>query len=216
MRFRDRRDAGARLAEALSGLDLDRPVVVALPRGGVPVAFEVARALGAPLEVLVVRKVGAPGNPEVGLGALVDGTPPQVVLSPQVVEALAPPPGWIEEETARQREELARRRRAYAGDRPAPDVRGRTVVLVDDGIATGGTVRAALAGLAQAGASRVVLAVPVAPAALLPRLRDEADEVICLEAPQGFRAVGLHYDDFDQTGDAEVIDLLARAREGRP
>jgi putative phosphoribosyl transferase len=218
MSFRDRAEAGWRLAEALEGVaraaPFERPVVVALPRGGVPVGFEIARALGAPLDVLIVRKIGAPGHPEFGLGAVVDGSPPQVVLNPEVMAAVRPSQAHVEAETARQIEEMARRRRAYIGDRPPLETRDRTVILVDDGIATGGTVRAALQGLAQARPSRLVLAVPVAPAEVIASLRQEADAVVCLATPEPFVAVGLHYVDFRQTEDREVIGLLARAREG--
>lgn len=212
MSFRDRAEAGRRLGAALADLARSRPlkapVVVALPRGGVPVGHEIARALNAPLEVLIVRKIGAPGHPEYGLGAVVDGTPPQVVLTPPVMETIRPDRGYLEAETRRQMEELERRRRVYRRHRPPLDVRGRTVVLVDDGIATGGTVRAALRGLMQAAPSRLILAVPVAPADVIASFRLEADDVICLETPDPFVAVGLHYDDFRQTKDDEVIALL--------
>jgi len=224
MGFRDRAEAGRRLAEALREIarnaPFERPVAVALPRGGVPVGFEVARELDIPLDVLIVRKIGAPGHAELGLGALVDGSPPQVVLNPAVMEMVSPPPAYVEAETQRQIEEIERRRKAYIGDRPPLATRGRTVILVDDGIATGGTVRAALRGLAQARPARLVLAVPVAPRDILPVLRQQADEVVCLETPEPFIAVGLHYEDFRQTTDEEVIDLLAKARgfgrEGAP
>lgn len=216
MSFRDRTDAGRRLAEAVEDAartgPFVQPVVVALPRGGVPVGFEVARALGAPLEVLIVRKIGAPGRPELGLGAVVDGSPPQVVLTPAVMEMVRPSQAHVEAETHNQVEELERRRQLYVGDRPPLDPTDRTVILVDDGIATGGTVRAALKGLAQARPARLILAVPVAPPDLLPQLRREADEVICLEAPEPFYAVGAHYRNFSQTTDEEVTELLAHAR----
>ncbi|TNC70906.1 phosphoribosyltransferase [Rubellimicrobium roseum] len=215
MIFRDRTEAGQRLGQALAReAPFADPVVVALPRGGVPVAHEVARALHAPLDVLIVRKIGAPGNPEVGLGAVVDGTPPQVVLTPAVMELIRPPPGHVEAETQAQIVELERRRRAYRGDRAPLDTLGRTVILVDDGIATGGTVRAALRGLAQARPARLILAVPVAPAEVLADLRPEADAVVALATPEPFRAVGLHYRDFRQTTDEEVVRLLRDAEGG--
>jgi putative phosphoribosyl transferase len=198
--FADRRDAGRQLAAALAAL--------ALPRGGVPVAVEVARALRAPLDLLLVRKLGAPGHPEYGIGALVDGSDPQLVLNEEAMRLIAPPPEYIEQEKQRQLAELERRRTAYFGDRQPLSATGRTVVLVDDGIATGGTVRVALRALRSSGAAEVVLAVPVAPGDTLEALRDEADRVVCLATPAPFLAVGNHYADFAQTTDAEVIELL--------
>lgn len=213
MSFRDRAEAGRHLAEALRPFASERPVIVALPRGGVPVAFEIARELLAPLDVLIVRKIGAPGHSELGLGALVDGTPPQVVLNPSVMDMVRPTQAHVETETQRQIEELERRRRLYIGDRAPLDTAGRTVILVDDGIATGGTVQAALQGLAHLRPARLVVAVPVAPPDLIPLLRRQADAVICLETPEPFIAVGRHYASFDQTTDKEVIELLQAARD---
>src|ERR1043165_5931827 len=161
--FRNRRDAGRRLAAALAPYRESRPIVLALPRGGVPVGFEVAKALAAPLDVLLVRKIGAPGHEERGLGAVVDGHHPQLVLNEDLVRAVAPPPGYIEAEKQRQLAEIERRRQHYLGDRSPVAVEGRTVIVVDDGIATGATVKAALRGLAR-NHPRLVLAVPVAPA----------------------------------------------------
>lgn len=211
VRFRDRRDAGRRLAAALARYRDLRPVVLALPRGGVPVGFEVARALAAPLDVLLVRKIGAPGYPELGLGAVIDGADPHVVLNDAVMREVMPAPGYVEAETERQLAEIERRRRLYRGDRPAPSVAGRVVILVDDGIATGGTVTAALQGLAAAQPARLVLAVPVAPPEALETLSGLADDVVCLSAPSVFGAVGRFYQDFEQTTDEEVIGLLAEA-----
>lgn len=216
MRFEDRRDAGRQLAAALARLGETEPLVLALPRGGVPVAFEVARALEAPLDLLMVRKIGAPGQEELGLGAVVDGAVPQVVLNEEVLAEVRPPPGYIEQQTARELAEIRRRRDVYLRGRPALPVRGRTIILVDDGIATGGTVRAALQALRRAEAGRIVLAVPVAAQEALDRLAQEADAVVCLAAPADFRAVGFAYRRFDQTSDAEVIRLLdASAAAGR-
>src|SRR4051812_16163703 len=162
--FEDRRDAGRRLAAALGHYRESRPVVLALPRGGVPVGFEVAKALTASLDVLLVRKIGTPGHEELGLGALVEGGPPQLVLNPEVIRAVDPPPGYIEAEKQRQLLEIERRRREYVGERPSVAVEGRTVIVIDDGIATGGTVRAALRGGSPRRPERPVLAVPGAPA----------------------------------------------------
>ncbi len=210
--FRDRRDAGRRLAEALTPGGRGDLLVLALPRGGVPVGYEVAQALRAPLDVVLVRKIGAPGNPEFGLGAVVDGPDPQTVLNDEAMARLDPPAGYVEAEIGRQLAEIERRRGLYRGSRAPEPVSGRDVVLVDDGIATGGTARAALRALAKAGARHVTLAVPVAPPDVLESLRGEADEVVCLAAPADFRAVGLHYENFDQTTDEEVVRLLDEAR----
>lgn len=213
--FRDRTEAGQRLAQHLSHLRDEDPVILALPRGGVPVAFEVARALRAPLDLVIVRKIGAPGHAEFALGALVDGAPPQTVLNDRIIAMLHVPRAYIEDETRRQTEEMARRRDAYLGSRPRIPLRGRTVVVVDDGIATGATVKAALKGLAQAQPGRLVLAVPVAPPDALAEIRPLVDELHCLLAPDPFRAVGLFYDDFSQTTDQEVVTRLNEARRGR-
>jgi putative phosphoribosyl transferase len=206
--FKDRHDAGRRLADALMHLKDENPVVLALPRGGVPVAYEVARALGATLDVLLVRKIGAPGYPEFGLGAVVDGRPPQRVLNEELVRRVDPPPGYIEEEERRQLAEMERRRQRYCGDRAPTPVKGRTVIIVDDGIATGGTMKASLKAMSQAGVGRLVFAVPVAPREVVEDMRADVDEGICLVEPELFRAVGLHYASFDQTSDEEVVTLL--------
>lgn len=211
--FRDRRDAGRQLGEAVKVLGLSQPVVLALPRGGVPVAYEVARALEAPLDIMLVRKIGAPDFPELGIGAVADGHDPQTVLNDDAMAMVHPPAGYVEAESRRQLAEIERRREAYLGKREAIEVNGRTVVLVDDGIATGGTVKAALMALRRAGAHEVVLAVPVAPESALEEMRTLADEVVCLATPHPFRAVGLHYEDFAQTSDEEVVRLLEVARK---
>lgn len=209
--FRDRSHAGQELAEALQHLKDSNPLVLALPRGGVPVAFEVSRALSAPLDLVLVRKIGAPGNEELALGAVIDGAEPKWVINQELFNQISPPPNWFEEEMQRQLSELERRRQRYCGQRPAPVLSGRCVILIDDGVATGATVRAALKGLKQSNPSRIVLAVPVGPGAEMEMLRAEVDELVCLAMPDPFIGVGCHYGDFDQTSDEQVIDLLARA-----
>lgn len=210
-KFPDRREAGRELANALARFFQSEPLIFALPRGGVPVAFEVAKALQAPLDLLMVRKIGAPGHEEFGLGAVVDGDDPQIVLNTEAMRVVNPPPGYVEAETQRQLKEIERRRRLYFGKRRPIPAKGRTVILVDDGIATGGTMRAALKAMHRTGALRIVAAIPVAPPDVIATLREEADEVICLREPEPFEAVGLHYIDFHQTTDAEVVQLLHEA-----
>ncbi|WP_346797263.1 phosphoribosyltransferase family protein [Halomonas sp. Bachu 37] len=223
--FENRREAGRELARAITGTHHDPArhepflydLILALPRGGVPVAYEIATRLGLPLDVVVVRKVGAPGQPEFGLGAVVDGDPPQVVLTERMLELFQPSESYLEAETQRQLQEIMRRRQAYIGNRAPANVSGRRVLLVDDGIATGGTAKAAARALRQAGAARVTLAVPVAPQSSLTELAADVDDIICLATPEPFTAVGKHYLDFDQTSDEEVITLLQEAealREG--
>src|ERR1041384_1879179 len=177
--FRNRRDAGRRLAVALGPYWESRPIVLALPRGCVPVGFEVAKALAAPLDVLLVRKIGAPGHEELGLGAVVDGHDPQLVLNEDLVRAAGPRAVYIEAEEQRQLVAIERRRQQYLGDRSPVAVEGRTVIVVDDGIATGATVKAALRGLARNHPARLVLAVPLAPAYSLDELSAECDELVC-------------------------------------
>lgn len=208
--FRDRRDAGRQLAAALRHLRGQQAIVLALPRGGVPVAFEVASALDADLDVLLVRKIGAPGQAELALGAVVGGPEPLLVLNDDIVHAIDPPPGYLAAVEARALAEIERRRACYGG-RPAADVRGRIVVVVDDGIATGATVRAALQAIRRGEPARLVLAVPVAPAQTLQELAPLCDEIVCLATPVPFHAVGLAYDDFSQTSDEEVMALLTQA-----
>jgi predicted phosphoribosyltransferase len=210
MRFRDRFDAGRVLAEHLRRY-ANRPdvLVLALPRGGVPVGFEVARALNASLDVFLVRKLGVPGHEELAMGAIASGG--VRVLNDEVVRVLRIPEEVIDEVAAEEQRELGRREREYRGDRPPPDVRGRVVTLVDDGLATGSTMRAAVAALRQRGPARIVVAVPVGAAETCAELQDEADEVVCAQAPEPFYAVGLWYEDFAQTTDEEVHDLLQRA-----
>lgn len=212
-RFQDRAEAGQRLADALRRF-AGRPdvLVLALPRGGVPVAYEVARALGAPLDVFLVRKLGVPGHEELAMGAIASGG--VRVLNPDVVAMLGVPQGMIDAATAREMAELIRRERAYRGGRPAPEVRGRTVILVDDGLATGSTMRAAVEALRARGPARLVVAVPVGARETCDAFRGEVDEVVCAVTPEPFYAVGLWYRDFGQTTDEEVRELLARALDG--
>ncbi|HEY3095515.1 MAG TPA: alpha/beta family hydrolase [Acidimicrobiia bacterium] len=207
MPFRDRREAGRRLAERLSGLRSSRPLVLGLPRGGVPVAFEVARALDSPLDVLVVRKLGVPFQPELGMGAV--GEDGVHVLNPEVLREAGVTDAQLAEVEARERAEVERRADRLRGGRPAVALSGRTVIIVDDGLATGGTARAAIRVARERGASRVVLAVPVAPPDTVAALSREADEVIALETPEPFFAIGGWYMDFSPTSDQEVVDLLA-------
>ena len=210
--FTDRRDAGLRLAAALLTFRSDNPIVLALPRGGVPVAFEVAQVLDAPLDVVLVRKIGAPGHEELGLGAVVDGANPQVVMNEQLVREIRPPAAYLEAETSRQLAEIERRRKIYRGNEPPLDITGRTAIVIDDGIATGATMKAVLKALARTKPRKLVLAVPVAPQDSLDDLRGSADEIVCLMTPESFFAVGMYYRDFQQTSDEEVVELLRRSR----
>jgi putative phosphoribosyl transferase len=208
--YADRRDAGRRLAERLSALAAEKPVVVALPRGGVPVAKEIADALDAPLEILAVRKLGSPQNPEYGIGAVAeDGT---TVVDAEAAAVVGVRNGELDEIVAREVTELARRVRAYRGDRPPLDLENRTVIVVDDGVATGLTDTAALRAVRRRRPRRLVLAVPVCSPDSLGRLRKEADEVVCLRTPPLLRGVSQYYRDFSQVSDEEVLrDLQLRA-----
>lgn len=215
MIYRDRADAGRELARKLAEYRRrDDVIVLGLPRGGVPVAFEVATALGAPLDVFVVRKLGTPGQPELAMGAIASGG--VRVLNHDVVAALGIPDDKIEEVAQAEGEELRRREQQYRGSRPPLDVRDKTVILVDDGLATGSTMRAAAAALKQEGAHKIVVAVPVAAEASCTAVRSEVDELVCAATPEPFWAVGQWYRDFDQTTDAEVHSLLElSARQNR-
>ncbi len=211
VRFRDRRHAGRLLAQKLAHhAGRKGRIVLALPRGGVPVAFEVARALGAPLDVLVVRKLGVPGREELAMGAITAGG--ARVLDRNLIARMGVSPQEIDEVEARERCELERRERAYRGDRPAPEVFGRTVLLVDDGAATGASLKAAILALRGRRPEAIVVAVPVAPASTARELSRLADETMCVSRPESFGAVGEFYEDFTPTCDAEVRELLARAR----
>lgn len=210
--FENRRDAGRQLAKKLSEKDFENPLILALPRGGVPVAYEVANALGAQMDLLFVKKIGAPGWPEYGMGAVVDGANPQIVLTEEIVRQLQPSEEYIEAEMQRQLEEIARRRLTYLGERQPIDLKDRTVIIVDDGIATGGTVKAVLKGVRKNQPRKIILAVPVAPRSTLVELSDQCDEIICLHTPSPFGAVGAFYRDFNQTDDSEVISLMSQLK----
>ena len=210
MIYQDRTDAGKRLATLLTAY-ANRPdvLVLALPRGGVPVAFEVARALRAPLDIFLVRKLGAPGQKELAMGAIATGG--VRVLNEDVVEYLQIPDNVIDEIAADELQELERREHAYRGNRPAPDVRGKTVILVDDGLATGSTMRAAAAALRQQKPARIIVAVPVSAPQTCDEYRMGVDEIVCDVTPEPFHAVGQWYKDFSQTTDEEVSNLLEKA-----
>lgn len=215
MSFADRQEAGRRLAAALTHLKDEAPVVLALPRGGVPVAFEIAAALDAPLDIVLVRKIGAPFQEELAVGAVVDGEEPQTVLNADVMNACGVDEAYVRQEAARQLEEIARRRARYVGDRPRAPIKDRTAIIVDDGVATGATMRAAIRGVRRQGPKRLVLATPVAPPETIEALAREADETVCLERPALFWAIGSFYSDFRQLSDEEVVRLLDLAERQR-
>lgn len=208
--FSDRRQAGRALAERLAKMALPAPIVVlALPRGGVPVAAEVAHRLGAPLDLLLVRKIGAPSQPELAVAAVVEGTPPEIVRDAQTSALAGADEAYIQRQAAREVAEIGRRRERYLAGRAPTPLQDATVIVVDDGLATGTTVRAALQGLRHRHPARVVLAVPVAPPDTVAALRAEGHEVVCLAQPEPFYAIGLHYRDFHQLADDEVVAALA-------
>ncbi len=211
--FADRSDAGRRLAQVLLRFKDQHPVILALPRGGVPVAFEVAKALDAPLDVLLIRKIGVPGQPELALGAVVDGDHPHLVINRHIAAMIAATEAYIAEQEAAKLREIEQRRALYLTDRPRVNPSDRTAIVVDDGIATGATMRAALQALRDRKVRRLVVAVPVAPRETADEMREIVDDWVCLDTPDPFSAVGAFYRDFRQTTDAEVIDLLDRARD---
>ncbi len=209
-KFVDRADAGRKLAEILAGMGLDRPLIFALPRGGVPVGIEVAKRLGAPLDLLLVRKIGAPRNPEVALGAIVEGAHSEIVINEDVRRMSGADDAYVSQAVAEQRAELARRKARYLGDRPRLDPRGRCVVVVDDGLATGATMKAALIGLKRSKPARIVVALPVAPQQALDDIASQTDDLVCLNPATAFRGVGGFYHDFHQLTDDETVALLAQ------
>jgi predicted phosphoribosyltransferase len=212
--FRDRREAGRLLAQRLRHYADDPDVLVlALPRGGVPVAFEVARALNAELDVFLVRKLGVPGHEEMAMGAIATGG--IRVIDPQLIRALEISERELQDVVRQEEQELARREQLYRGDKPPPRIRGRTVILVDDGLATGASMRAAVAALRQKQPRKLVVAVPIAAPSTCEELGSEVDDIVCAVTPEPFFAVGLWYQDFSQTSDEEVRELLRRAAQER-
>lgn len=209
--FRDRSEAGRMLATEIAALAPRDPIVLALPRGGVPVALEVAQALGARLDLLIVRKVGAPGNPELAVAAIVDGDPPEVVLNREIIEAYGLRDDELAALIARERPELERRRAVYRGNRHPLSVTGKTVIVVDDGAATGTTMKVAARAIRRRSPAELILALPVASPDAVSDLSQEANRVVCLSQPPHFRALGFHYREFPQLDDAEVCDLMSKA-----
>jgi len=214
MSFRNRSDAGRKLAARLATYKDKQPVILALPRGGAPVAAEVAAALQAPLDLILVRKIGVPLQPELAMGAVVDGDSPIIVRNEDVIRLAGVNESEFQAVCDDELAEIERRRRRYIGDRPRLDVKGRVAIVIDDGVATGATTRAALQAIRSRQPRKLVLAVPVAPTDALASMREEADEVVCLEDHEIFGAIGYFYDDFRQTTDQEVIDILARFPAG--
>ena len=216
MSFRNRSDAGRQLAKALAGYKDQQPVILALPRGGVPVAAQVAVALNAPLDLILVRKIGVPFQPELAMGAVVDGSAPIVVRNEDVIRLAGIDESEFKTVCDEELAEIERRRQRYLGNRKHVDVSGRTAIVIDDGIATGATTRAALRATRMRKPKRLVLAVPVAPTDSLSELHGDADDVICLEDHEPFGAIGVFYADFSQVADEEVIEILKRFPVQRP
>jgi predicted phosphoribosyltransferase len=209
--FRDRVEAGKRLASALIDFAGKDAIVLAIPRGGVVVGFEVARVLDVPLDVIIPRKIGAPDNPELAIGAMTeDGT---TILDESLVKYLRVPGDYIKEESEKQKLEIERRLKLYRGDVAYPSLKNRNVIIVDDGIATGSTMKAALASVRKRGAKTIVVAIPVGPPSTIRELKKEADHVVCLYTPESFYAIGQFYEDFAQTTDEEVISLLRLSKQ---
>ncbi len=216
MPFRNRKDAGQRLAAALLRYQAESPVVLALPRGGVPVAAEIATALAAPLDIILVRKIGVPHQRELAMGAVVDGGQPTIVRNEEVIAMASISEEAFQSACERELAEIERRRRVYVGERPPVAVTDRTTIVVDDGLATGATMKAALRALKTRAPARLVMAVPVAPDDTLEEMHSEADDIVCLETPWAFGAIGAFYDDFRQIADRDVIALLAACGTASP
>jgi predicted phosphoribosyltransferase len=214
--FKNRSDAGRRLAAALERYKRQQPVILALPRGGVPVAAEVAVSLEAPLDLILVRKIGVPFQPELAMGAVVDGDSPLVVRNEDVIRLSGIEESEFQSVCNEELAEIERRRQRYLGERERVEIAGKTAIVIDDGIATGATTRAALRATRARGPKRVVLAVPVAPTESLAAMQEEADDVVCLEDYQSFGAIGFYYSDFRQISDAEVIETLKRFPSSKP
>jgi putative phosphoribosyl transferase len=214
--FSDRADAGRQLAAAVKAKTYADPVVLALPRGGVPVALEVARALDAPLDLILVRKIGVDFQPELAAAAVVNGDWPEIVVNEDVVKAAGVRQDYLDAQIQAKLAEIARRRQLYLKDRARAAIEGRTAIVVDDGIATGASIRAALHAMRAKNPARLVLAVPVAPAETLTVLQEEVDDIVCLATPEPFYAIGAHYADFRQVPDDEVVALLAAADAAGP
>ncbi len=210
MSFRNRSDAGRKLAMRLKKYKDQHPVILALPRGGVPVASEVAAALGAPIDLVIVRKIGVPSQPELAMGAVVDGKSPIVIRNEDVIRLAGVDEAEFQEVCRQELAEIERRRHRYLGGRERAGVKNHVAIVIDDGIATGATTRAALRATRMREPKKLILAVPVAPTDTLAEMQGEADEVICLEDHEIFGAIGYFYDDFRQTSDEEIIDILAR------
>ncbi|WP_022947424.1 phosphoribosyltransferase [Methylohalobius crimeensis] len=213
MFFTNREEAGRLLAARLEKFRDRNPVILALPRGGLPVGYEIATTLDAPLDIILVRKIGAPGSPELAAGAVVDGDHPELILNQEVISILNIPDDFLEDRKKQQLIEIERRRELYLAGRPPISVEDRTAIVVDDGVATGSTVRAAVHALKRRKPKQVVIAVPVAPPETARQLAQEADEVICLDTPDPFYAIGVFYQDFAQLTDEDVIHILKMAEE---
>ena len=216
MLFQNRAEAGRQLAKALLKYRRHLPIVLALPRGGVPVAAEVAGALDAPLDLLLVRKIGLPGHPELAMGAIADGDDMTIIRNEEVIELSGIGPEEFEAVRSEERAEIERRRKRYLGDRPRADIKGHLAIIIDDGIATGATTLAAIKAVRKQEPKEIVLAVPVAPLETIGRLRPEVDAIVCLDTPQDFGAIGYFYRDFHQVSDDEVIATLKRFSSNRP
>jgi putative phosphoribosyl transferase len=206
--FKDRLDAGRELVKALKKLELQSPVVLALPRGGVVIAAEIAKFFKSAHDILLVRKIGAPFNPELAVGAVVEGNPPRIFLNQELIRVLKVTDDYLKSETVKQEEEIRRRDKLYRDGKPRSKISGKTVILVDDGVATGASIRAAIEGIRDEKPSRLVLAVPVAPPDTVKEIQKEVDDLICLVSPEDFKAVGQFYRHFAQVSDEEVTHLL--------